>query len=145
MNYKGRAVEEGWVATCIPAIPRGFCFPGEKRLLAVTASLILLFAASLVYGEDTYLRALEDEANKVVAPAAADSNDTPVPASPERNPAGDSAQQEFETLLQERFRGTHVFYKELPANVQQEFADEFARGTPVAELREKIVDRYLQR
>jgi hypothetical protein len=91
-----------------------------------------------------YLQALEAEATKISAPSPAvnagqqaDSPVAPADSAPGRD--------QFETVLREQYRGTYVFYQELPENAREEFLGEFRRGVPLAELREKIVDRYLQR
>ena len=50
-----------------------------------------------------------------------------------------------EAMLQEQYRGTYGFYQKLLPHIQEELLEEFRSGVPMAELREKIVDRYLQR
>ena len=131
-----------WRSAVTAREPRSSC----AGTVPATAVVALLSCAGSVHGQADYLRALEAEASKVTASPAAENDPeqgsepaaeaTPVPI------GGENAS--FEALLEEQYRGTFMFYRQLPRHVQEEFAAEFARGAPVAELREKVVDRYLQ-
>lgn len=133
-----------WRSAVTAREPRALC----AGTLPATAAVALLAVAGSACGQDDYLRALEAEAGKVTAASPAAEHDSEQDS--DTAAAGNAvpavrAQASFEALLESQYRGTFVFYKQLPVNVQEEFAAEFARGAPVAELRGKVVDRYLQK
>jgi len=103
----------------------------------------LALAMSFVYAQDDYLKALEAEAAKV-SPGVAEIADAPDPAEADNSNQGVSREQ-FEALLRDNYRGTYVFYKELPANNREEMYAEYQRGVSITDLRAKIMDRYLNR
>lgn len=111
---------------------------------SMAGGTLLLTAATSVPAQQDYLRTLDAEATKIQAPApGSGTRGGPEPSGV--TPALPADRAGFEALLQARYRGTHVFYRELPANAREEYFEEFTRGVPMAELRERIVDRYLQR
>lgn len=121
--------------------------PGDVRRTRILAGLLVMSATSPLAAQDDYLRALESEATKI-APAEE------VPAQPAARPAAVTqappagagvTREQFESLLQDKYRGTYVFYRQLQPHTQEEIFAEFEGGVPIAELRDKIVDRYLQR
>ena len=117
--------------------------PGDVRRTRILAGLLVMSATSPLAAQDDYLRALESEATKI-APA----EEVPAqPAAVTQVPAAGAGvtREQFESLLQDKYRGTYVFYRQLQPHTQEEIFAEFEGGVPIAELRDKIVDRYLQR
>jgi len=106
----------------------------------------LVAFASSTLAQDDYLKALEAEASKLSPGATAQGGE-----SAGNNPASTATAgqgvtfEQFETLLQDNYRGTYVFYKELPSHTREEMFVEYQRGVSIRDLRDKIMDRYLQR
>lgn len=120
---------------------------GYRWTLAATC---LLFFQSTLSSDDPYLSELDAEVDKVESRAL--SGDGQVVDDVAGRLAGDpddaevsAARQQFETLLQEKYVGTYRFYQRLPERGQQEIFLEFRDGLPLDQIREKIVDRLLQR
>lgn len=51
----------------------------------------------------------------------------------------------FEAILQDEYAGSYTFYEKLPERSRQEIVDDYVNGASIDEIREKIVNRYLQR
>jgi hypothetical protein len=96
----------------------------------VLLSLLMTFPLTLSAQND-YLGSLGNEASDGQTKGLAEEGRT-----------GDTTRADFETMLQREYRGTFVFYESLSPQYQQELIDAFRAGTPIAELRERVVDRY---
>ena len=58
---------------------------------------------------------------------------------------GEASRQVFESELKEKYAGSAVFYSKLPPATQEEIFLEYRSGASIAELRKKIMDRFLHR
>jgi hypothetical protein len=104
----------------------------------ISAGLIGCACPPVTIAQEAYLNALEAEAGKIEADNTPD-------AGGDLGPVSDVTKERFEAMLLEQYRGTYGFYQKLLPHIQDELVDDFRSGTAMAELREKIVDRYLQR
>lgn len=98
------------------------------------STIVALAIASFDVAADSYLDAIESEANKVNQPVE-DEPSSPDPGSNDRT--------QFEQELEKRYRGSYLFYKKLPARSQQEVFSEYARGASIEEVRRTIMSRFL--
>ena len=98
--------------------------------------VVLLLSLPLVAGGETYLDAIQTEAAKLGG------GDTEEPAAP-AEPAGDDPQAAFERELEERYRGSYLFYKKLPAKSQEEVFNEYEGGASIEDVRKQIMSRFL--
>ena len=103
----------------------------------VITSGLLLFSSQVV-AEDDFLSAIEAESQKV------ESTENQ-PGDQSGGESVDDSRQKLEELLSEKYRGSYKFYVKLPERSRQEVVGEYEKGTSIAEIRKKIVDRYLQR
>jgi hypothetical protein len=114
-------------------------------------SLILCFVipfTALASEEDDYLKAIEQETNKLGARAGADSNGGREATSAHRAGEGFSSGlsvEGFSDELQEKYTGSAVFYRKLDPRGQEEIYQEYLDGASIAEIRKKIMDRFLKR
>jgi hypothetical protein len=105
----------------------------------------LLVSNAVVAADDDFLSAIEAESEKV------GSRHAPEEQLPAKNADGAEDENvarsldEFEQLLEERYRGSYVFFSKLPERSREEIFQEYQRGMPIGKIRKKIVDRYLQR
>ncbi len=125
--------------------------PGLIRSGELLAGLLLMMPmASNLVAQDDYLQALESEATKIdsESTSASDAQAAGAPATQFQTPPQPMSgvtREQFESLLQEEYRGTYVFYRQLQPYTQEEIFSEFEKGVPIADLRDKVVERYLQR
>jgi len=89
--------------------------------------------------DDDYLKALTQEADKVGKTVATESGGSG------SGVQGDASRQSFESELKEKYAGSAVFYSKLPPATQEEIFLEYRSGASIAELRKKIMDRFLHR
>lgn len=121
-----------------------------RGLRTVIGLPILMSATSVLVAQDDYLKALESEATKIDAePERSESvtgaGDVAVASAADSTPGSGVTREQFESLMQDKYRGTYVFYRQLQPHTQEEIFSEFEKGVPIAELRDKVVERYLQR
>lgn len=103
---------------------------------------VFVTSFSLVAAEDDdYLSALNQEAQKVDAKEAAVSTSASS-ANAEQKAVSRVA---FEAELKEKYAGSAVFYSKLSPGSQEEIFLEYQDGATIAELRKKIMDRFLHR
>ena len=92
--------------------------------------------------EDPYLSTLSQEAQKVDAktqPTLSREDSRVAPAD------GGLSIEVFEEDLKARYKGSHTFYQKLPRRAQEEVFLEYRDGASIDEIREKIMDRFLNR
>jgi hypothetical protein len=142
----GKRFEEGIMMRCLKRRP-GERGPGDVRRTRILAGLLVMSATSPLAAQDDYLRALESEATKIAPAEEVSAEPAARPAAVTQAPAEATGvtREQFESLLQDKYRGTFVFYRQLQPHTQEEIFSEFEGGVPIAELRDKIVVRYLQR
>ena len=99
---------------------------------------VMSFSVSAA-GDDDYLKALTQEADKV---GRTDNTESSTTGS---GPQNDASRQLFESELKEKYAGSAVFYSKLPPATQEEIFLEYRSGASIAELRKKIMDRFLHR
>mgnify|MGYP001544372641 CR=1 FL=1 len=124
--------------------------PGLIRSCELLTGLLLLMPmASNLVAQDDYLQALESEAPKIDPLSTSQSDartaDTPAVQGQNQQSASGVSREQFESLLQQEYRGTYVFYRQLQTHTQEEIFSEYEKGVPIADLRDKVVERYLQR
>lgn len=90
-----------------------------------------------VASDDEYVKALNQEAGKVGTTADA--------AVQPGNVGGGREREVFERELKEKYAGSAVFYRKLPAATREEIFQEYQAGVSIPVLRKKIMDRFLQR
>ena len=108
----------------------------------------LLVAPVAHAADDAYLRLLDEEVTKVNrSPTDTGDDDAGTSADPipERARQPGPSRENFESLLRRQHVGTYSFYRRLPERTREEIHVDFANGASLEDLREKIVDRYLQR
>jgi hypothetical protein len=116
----------------------------RNRWFLTFAAIVISFFVTpfsvMAAGDDDYLSALKQEASKV----GKKGGDTE--ASGTARAEDKSASREaFEAELKEKYVGSAVFYSKLPASSQEEIFLEYQDGATIAELRKKIMDRFLHR
>lgn len=111
-------------------------FRGLAGLLTI---LFLIIGNAYAADDDDYLRSLDEEVEKIEPSAQQGAQ----PADAADNASSENREQ-FEELLRERYHGSYVFYQKLPNRMQQEVYDDYASGEDFAQLRKKIINRYLQ-
>jgi len=104
--------------------------------LSVTAS------AWVMAEEDPYLSAITKEASKVdgATQTTLENVDSP-PISADGGPSIGA----FEEDLKARYKGSYTFYRKLPRRTQEEVFEEYRQGASIGEIRQKIMDRFLNR
>mgnify|MGYP006921591418 CR=1 FL=1 len=116
---------------------------GGRRCRAISLGLlcgvfVISFSVSAAEDDD-YLKALTQEADKVGRTVATESGGAGAGAQ------GEASRQVFESELKEKYAGSAVFYSKLPPATQEEIFLEYRSGASIAELRKKIMDRFLHR
>lgn len=112
----------------------------------------LVLISTSAYAADDYLSALDQEVQKVEArkiDGEAGVNEVESAAQVEPSDPGvvrsQASREAFEALLKRKYVGTFGFYKKIPERSRQEIFQEYRGGTPMADIRRKIIDRLLQR
>ena len=113
-------------------------FVGVRLLRCCAIFALVLFTCPSWAAEDDYLQSLEMESGKV------EQGVDPEVAAKSRSEM-QVQRAAFETLLEEEYRGTYVFYKRLNERSRQEVFLRYAGGASMKEVREMIIDRSLQR
>ncbi len=101
--------------------------------VCVFTGCMLCSLSAIAVGEDEYLNQIQDEAYKVEANSA-------------DNTAADEAKVDKDTFdkeLQASYRGSYLFYQKLPQRSQEEIFADYAKGASIADIRKKILDRFL--
>jgi (p)ppGpp synthase/HD superfamily hydrolase len=104
--------------------------------------LILSVHVDAVAEEDPYLSAISREAQKVEVegqPALGETDENS-----EETEEGLSLKA-FETDLKTRHKGSYTFYQKLPRRSREEVFQEYRDGASIDEIRQKIMERFLQR
>lgn len=116
---------------------------GERsggRMARLLALVLAGCCGHAVAAGDPYLEMLDREVAKVeVAPT---DNSPGTAAVDSAAQAGDSRDQ-FEARLRSEHVGTYSFYRRLPERSREEMYLEYRSGVPMAGLRDKIVQRFL--
>jgi hypothetical protein len=99
----------------------------------------LLLAAPLAGYPQSYLDAIQVEAEKLDGGSAGDSEAAPAAS----GAADDQHRAGFEEELQGRYSGTYLFYKKLPAKSQEEVYLDYQQGASIEEVRKTIMNRFL--
>lgn len=104
--------------------------------------MTLAFNVGVVAEEDPYLSAISQEAKKVEAegqPTLSESGSA----------AGETEEglslKAFEEDLKTRHKGSYTFYQKLPLRSREEVFEEYRDGASIDELRQTIMQRFLQR
>lgn len=127
------------------------------RLMApMMGSLLLIGVASQPYAseEDDYLKAIEMETEKVESSAGSaapgrrakgpgTANDKAVRGNGGLSPG--LPQDEFERQLAASYAGSGLFYRKLARSEQEEIYEEYMGGATIDQIRQKIMDRFLNR
>ena len=117
-----------------------------SRTLVV--GLIVAVLPSAPAADDAYLRLLDEEVTKVnrsPTDTGVDDIGSSADPVPERTAQPGPSREKFESLLKRKHVGTYSFYRRLPERTREEIFVDFTNGASLEDLREKIVDRYLQR
>jgi hypothetical protein len=132
---------------------------GARRFYPVACRLLALvfmgLSTAVDASDEDYLTAIEMETEKVgvggAAPAATGSVKKPH-ISPKKEPEPDGrgldaglSIEKFEKELAERYTGSSVFYRKLSRPDQEAVYAQYKDGAPLAEVRQKIMDRFLKR
>ncbi len=99
---------------------------------------LLVLTQISVAEEDPYLSAISIEAEKVESAEITTSDEAG------KIETGDGPSlQAFEDDLKTRYMGSFTFYKKLPRRSREEVFEEYKAGASIDEIREKIMDRFL--
>lgn len=110
------------------------------RYPAIFLSMLGLLAQPAVAQDDDYLSEISAEASKI---------DSKLPTQGEAEPNQDgltdegAAQVAFEEDLKSRYLGSYTFYKKLPRRAREEVYEEYKGGASIDEIRQKIMNRFL--
>ena len=96
-------------------------------------------------GDDAYLKALAAEAEKVGVKNTDDADHAAGGASGNAagNPSTDIAS--FEQELKDNYQGSYTFYSRLPPRSQEEIFADYKGGAPIADIRKKIMNRFMHK
>jgi hypothetical protein len=110
--------------------------------VAWAVPMTLAFNAGVMAEEDPYLSAISQEAKKLEAegqPTLSESGST----------TGETEEglnlRAFEEDLKTRHKGSYTFYQKLPLRSREEVFQEYRDGASIDELRQTIMQRFLQR
>lgn len=101
---------------------------------------VLVAVAGLASGTtlaDDYLDAIEGEAAKLSEDPAVSKEKTSEDA-----PSTDDPRAAFEKELKDRYRGSYLFYEQLPLRSRQEVFEAHEQGASVKEVRRIILNRF---
>jgi len=114
----------------------------KKGLCRIYLVVALSVAASVGANaeEDPYLSLLSREASKLdgAAPQTGEQAGSQ-PAAADGGPGIEA----FEEDLKTRYRGTYAFYLKLPRRMREEVYDEYRGGASIGEIRNKVMNRFL--
>ena len=114
-----------------------------RRSLAV---VIVLLVSMPVISADDYLTEIEAETVKLDPGLSYEKQPVDAISDNTAGPVSESESREkFEKWLQEKYRGSFVFYSKLPQRSREEVFQQYTQGADLKVLRKTIVDRYLQR
>jgi len=114
-----------------------------SRFLAV---LVVLLFSIPVFSADDYLSEIEAETVKLDPGLGFE--EQPDETGTENNTGTaeiNRSREEFEAWLEEKYRGSFVFYSKLPQRSREEVFQQYLQGADLKVIRKTIVDRYLQR
>lgn len=95
--------------------------------------LVFLGVLPMAHG-DAYLEAIEQAAIRAGQQQA---------GKPEEPGSGsEDPQAMFEQYLKQRYQGSYLFYKRLPARSQKEVFHEFENGASIDDVRKTIMERF---
>ncbi|MCG7982076.1 MAG: hypothetical protein JAY90_04900 [Candidatus Thiodiazotropha lotti] len=107
---------------------------------AILLTMLGLLAQPAVAQDDDYLSEISAEASKI---------DSKLPTQGEEKQDQDgltdesAAQIAFEEDLKSRYLGSYTFYKKLPRRAREEVYEEYKGGASIDEIRQKIMNRFL--
>lgn len=104
--------------------------------------MTLAFNVSVVAEEDPYLSAISQEAKKVEAEGQSTLTES---GSPDAESEEGLSLKAFEEDLKTRHKGSYTFYQKLPLRSREEVFQEYRDGASIDELRQTIMQRFLQR
>jgi hypothetical protein len=105
--------------------------------LGVLATLVAFTMAPRA-SADAYTEAIKGEAQRIDArPGAPKPGAAGSPAAPQ-----DAEAAAFERELEQRYRGTYLFYKQLPVRNQEEVLQAHRGGASFENIRKMVMDRY---
>ncbi len=107
--------------------------PGGRLVVYLLIAAFLMLPQVSMAADDALLDQLNAEAEKVEA-----TGDEAVGSAESK--ADMSA---FEKELEDHYRGSYLFYKKLPRRSQEEIFAEYAEGASIADIRKKIMNRFL--
>ena len=123
--------------------------PVRSGRVAVLLSAALLLVPSWVGAQsDDYLRAIEQETQKLDGDSGGDPATPPTADAQRRTGRGFSpglSMERFGEELAERYIGSSVFYRKLSRRYREEVYAEYLDGASIDEVRELIMGLYLRR
>ncbi len=126
----------------------------RSRLRLLSSAIIPVWLAccpsQAFAGDKGYLDALESEARKVETRQTGqradesdpDSASTQLPLPETASVKPGMNRHEFESMLEQRYRGTYTFYSKLSQRSQDEIYDNYGQGMDVDKLKEKVLKRF---
>ena len=110
------------------------------KMVLIVSVFVIQFSV-MAAGDDDYLNALNQEAQKV-----GEKDATPEGSGSAGEINGNSVSRDvFEAELKEKYAGSSLFYGKLPEAAQEEIYLEYRDGVSISVLRKKIMDRFLHR
>ena len=120
------------------------------KQMALIGMLAALAGGAMALSDEEYLKYIDAEAGRVdsVPPQSATSHATNEPKAVvgESSKDGESlSQQEFESLLRSKAKGTYSFYQSLVEKDKAEVYKAYARGASMQSVRRMVIDRKMGR
>ena len=113
------------------------------KIPAILCAMVMMlgtYSATATSADADYLSAISSEANKVESDSLSG-----LGGSDKDGTELDTARTAFETDLKTKYRGSYTFYKKLPRPGRDEIYQSYKEGASISAIREKIMDRFLQR
>jgi len=110
-----------------------------RSILSLLVPICSLAFPTSSHSEQSYLDAIEIEAEKLDDSAAHSEGKANSPSTT----VSDDSREKFEQELESRYRGTYLFYKQLPARSREEVFLEHEQGASIEDVRKTILNRYL--
>ncbi|MEJ2618718.1 MAG: hypothetical protein P8163_00370 [Candidatus Thiodiazotropha sp.] len=101
--------------------------------------MIGLLTQSAAAEEDDYISQISAEAKKIDAGLSTPGQQQNQDGSTDKS----AAQMAFEEDLKSRYMGSYTFYRKLPQRAREEVYEEYQGGASIDEIRQKIMNRFL--
>jgi hypothetical protein len=112
----------------------------SRRHPAIVLYMVGLLSRSAIAEDDDYLSEISAEAKKRDAKLSTQGE---LKSNQEGLMEQDAAQVAFEEDLKSRYMGSYTFYKKLPRRAREEVYEEYQGGASIDEIRQKIMNRFL--